>query len=87
MSVDVWKEQNKTIETLRHQLAESQAREATLREALVEVQEFVLRVTHWEEGCYDRHGALQDCKKALALPADDAALRDAIAKCIERNGA
>ena len=65
---------------VNEQLAESQAREAVLRYAFVEVQEFLRRVTSWKDGIYTLREAQLDVVDAIELPVDDTALYDALRK-------
>ena len=68
------------IAELEQELAESQAREAVLRYAFIEVQEFLRRVTCWKEGIYTLKEAQLDVVDAIELPVDDTALYDALRK-------
>jgi hypothetical protein len=68
------------IAELEQELAASQAREAVLRYAFVEVQEFLRRVTCWKEGIYTLREAQITIVEAIELPVDDTALHDALRK-------
>jgi hypothetical protein len=60
-------EANERVIELEQLLAESQAREAKLREALEKIANNTI---HW-------YASIQDAKEALAMPADDTALQEA----------
>jgi chromosome segregation ATPase len=63
-----WAERNAAVAELHNYKEVSQAREAKLREAL---EKIATNTIHW-------YASIQDAKAALALPADDTALQEAI---------
>ena len=66
------------IESLRKQLAESQAREAKYREALLEFDGLIRhQYSGSREAMSDLTYAAQHAKKVLDMPSDDTALRQA----------